>query len=449
MKTDGKQKEIINNILQHDYCSVYEIPNLLRYMQNNAKGFHQYVAVIDVGYQFDTNHSAGQQALIIRTFAFKETKNGLLYTEVIRQAPGTDLCLTRNMYLASMSGWRVVFDKKQCKRISPYNYYSFYEEDYDKWFREVKAPGIFRTVLNPEKIETFEGYKYASYSGKGDVYEYLNAFLKNPQVEYFGKLGIRYSKKLADKVKKDKGFVKFLMENADAVNTYGPESTIRAYERNISLSDASDQIYEERSLISEIRRSCPTAVRFKLKYQRVKEYLDEQKKSYWIYDDYLRALERLGYDFEDTKNIYPRDLQRMHDLRIQELNALEAKEDARKKRELCRLFRKKAKELQKYAFESGEYIVVIPHEVKDLVAEGEALKHCVGRMGYDKKMADGLCIIAFVRKKDNPEVPLVTVEFLMKSKKVSQRYGINDSTPSDEVIAFVDEWEKYVRGKTA
>jgi NACalpha-BTF3-like transcription factor len=83
--------------------------------------------------------------------------------------------------------------------------------------------------------------------------------------------------------------------------------------------------------------------------------------------------------------------------------------------------------------------------VADLINEGTKLQHCVGKMGYDKKVVDGVSLIAFVRKNGEIEKPFVTAEYRFDEKKLRQCYGIKDSKPSDEVLAFVNTWAENVR----
>lgn len=94
------------------------------------------------------------------------------------------------------------------------------------------------------------------------------------------------------------------------------------------------------------------------------------------------------------------------------------------------------------------YIAIIAQKPSDLTREGELLHHCVGRMGYDQKFAREESLIFFIRMKDEPEKPLVTVEYSLKTKKVLQCYGDHDSKPAEEVINFVHKkWLPYANRK--
>jgi hypothetical protein len=66
-------------------------------------------------------------------------------------------------------------------------------------------------------------------------------------------------------------------------------------------------------------------------------------------------------------------------------------------------------------------------------------------MGYDKKVADGVSLIAFVRKNKELNKPFVTAEYRFDEKKLRQCYGESDSKPTQEVISFVDEWVEYLQ----
>ena len=105
-------------------------------------------------------------------------------------------------------------------------------------------------------------------------------------------------------------------------------------------------------------------------------------------------------------------------------------------------FKKESQRWQRYEHKGEQFEIVIAPTVQSLRKEGRSLHHCVGKMGYDKKMAEGRCIIAFLRKTEEPEKPFVTIEFIPKDRRISQIYGDHDSKPEQEVLDFAKEWEK-------
>ena len=69
---------------------------------------------------------------------------------------------------------------------------------------------------------------------------------------------------------------------------------------------------------------------------------------------------------------------------------------------------------------NAAYLVIIAKSPAELKAEGKALHHCVGSMGYEQKFAREETLIFFIRSADAPDVPLVTMEYSLKSKKILQ-----------------------------
>ena len=96
----------------------------------------------------------------------------------------------------------------------------------------------------------------------------------------------------------------------------------------------------------------------------------------------------------------------------------------------------------------GVFICLIAKSPAELISEGNALHHCVGKMGYDQKFAREETLIFFIRTKEAPDVPLVTVEYSIKGKKVLQCYGDNDTKPNEEIQEYVyHNWLPYANRK--
>ena len=67
-------------------------------------------------------------------------------------------------------------------------------------------------------------------------------------------------------------------------------------------------------------------------------------------------------------------------------------------------------------------------------------------MNYDQKFIKEESFIFFVRNKDNPDVPLVTLEYSVKNKKILQCYGDHDTKPSESILHYVNKiWLPYAR----
>lgn len=391
--------------------------------------------------------------LLFRTFACKKIRNRrnephkTYVMETMREVPGHDMLLRREMWCGACNGWTVYF--RYPGDVTPL----------ESWaevgvYTDIKnRPGISYTILNPELILQTEKFKYCGLKPGSQIntIEYLHRYLENPGVEYFAKKGLIPHKSLVNKAMKDGNFRKWLRslapETVREANLYGPTVTIKAYKEHKKFHAAYKEMTEHLQLCRKVNQYARDVVKAGWKPERVNEYLNpKNQKQCWrwdIYRDYIVAAVYLNLDLKDTKNAFPQDLKRMHDLRIDEMNSKKAAEDAEKRKELYDRFAAAADGLKRFEC-SGAFCIVIPTSPQDLVYEGNALCHCVGKMGYDKKMADGRSFIAFLRNPDDVKKPFVTIEYNLKDKRLQQCYGAHDKNPDDAPYKFAEQWAMKV-----
>lgn len=135
----------------------------------------------------------------------------------------------------------------------------------------------------------------------------------------------------------------------------------------------------------------------------------------------------------------PRDLATAHD-RAQE--RLKAEEDAAMRRAFVSVMSGAADRLR---YERDGFLVVAPSMPDEIIAEGRALRTCVG--SYVGRVAEGSCLILFVRAADDPDTPLYTME--VRGRRVVQLRGHGNSDPPPDVRAFVDGYERRVLSRAA
>ena len=390
---------------------------------------------------------AVENDIVLRVFAFRRHKGKAMeITEVMRRITRDKRFIYKNLYGGGMQGYQPVYEKKDkviCSHGYPVTVFS--AEYFDDW--DVKDEGVFglyyRTI-NADMLKDTQEFKYCGYnpSVMDDVIGYLNEYIEHPSVEYFGKMGIRPTPALIKKAENDTAFRGWLFRHQSELWSFGPRVIIYAYEHNMSLNEALKVVSEIDKLNRRAAQTIPEINGTKLDRQKALDYIKSKGIDGNSYSDYLKALKKCKYDLTDTKNIYPYDFYRMHDLRIAEYESVMAKEDAERAKILAEQFEKKAQKAKRFEWEDGTYVAIIPSQIQELVAEGNALGHCVGRMGYDKKMADGKIVIVFIRTLLDRAKPLVTVEYEYKRKKILQAYGDNHRGPTTEEQAFIDEWAK-------
>ena len=329
---------------------------------------------------------------------------------------------------------------------------------YRKWYEdpewgwsEDKYFNPYATVVNKEYIGKFPEYKYSAFEfcNSIEIIKYLRIYEKYPQTEYLLKAGLEKiadSKQILEKVSKNKAFRKFLYKNAKEIRTYRYYigTILQAFKKNKSLSEI--QAYEEakKSLTTYHGYSLINEV-FNGNYTKYFEYIGSQCISNSLYIDYLRACKYLNIDMSIDKNRFPHDFRKWHDIRIDEYHTKIAEEDKKAKQELYNKFALVSEKYMPLQKESkGIFICMIAKSPQDLIQEGQALHHCVGRMNYDQKFTREETLIFFIRNKETPNTPLVTVEYSIKKKQILQCYAEHNTTPSEDIQNYIyKKWLPY------
>lgn len=403
-----------------------DIPKAVEeFAEANATSYCKFVSYLE---KFDDE-------ILQRTFGYKKPQNKkLLITEVTRRVSGCDKYIAKNIYYAGLGGYQAVFSPK--KRFVGF-YSIFLEKDFDKWYEESvsKYYKVGYEIINPQLLEETK-YKYCGFNNNGFLIDYLETYNNYPNLELLSKLGIHPSKTLCQKAMKDKQFCKFLSRNKEDVIQYGSTLTLMAYKRNISISDANEEMKIKKDLKSFISNKS-----LNVDKEKLTKYLLSNKINLSLYGDYIDALNYLKLSLKDTKNIFPINFMRMHDLRINQYYS--EKEKANQK-----FYDAFANVAKKYAFLNLDknYKIKVASNINELIKEGKYLHHCVGKMGYDKKMVDEKSLILFVRKINKPDIPFVTMEYSLKEKRILQIYGDYDQKPNDIVLDFVNNiWLSFAK----
>jgi hypothetical protein len=155
--------------------------------------------------------------------------------------------------------------------------------------------------------------------------------------------------------------------------------------------------------------------------------------------DYLQMCFRLEYDMSDRKILFPYNLKQAHDFVVrmsdEKPNPMWDAKIAGCHDRLDHI----------YSFEKDGYLIRPPKSYVDFAVEGNSLLHCVCANQYYINHVKGTNLIFFVRKAEEPEKPLFTIEYIPKLSKVEQIYGYNHRLPDNQVRTFVRDWKEYIR----
>ena len=403
--------------------------------------------------------STWKKELVKVTVAVRHYKEEWYCKQVAVHGLRSENALVKDVEYFTVAGYIVGwYDIKACARKKQW-------ED-GKWYScKRKYFDMFAPTVNLEYLECFPEYQYSEYKNApcDDILSYLRLYEEYPESEYLIKSGLKYyamNKTILRKVRKDKSFHKWLVAHKDAdmiTGKYYCNSILHSYTHNVPIAQVNMLEYRKRHLVADYHGK--EIVKLALKkgvkgeYERFFAYLDKQDISNYLYLDYIRACKFLNLDCHDDKIRYPKDFHRWHDIRIEERRVIEAeqerlrKEKAKKEKEkLVSDFLIAAEKYLPLAEFAGDkhFAIFIARSPAELVKEGNALSHCVGHNGYDKKMANQETLIFFVRKIEELDKPFVTLEYSLKSKKVLQCYAYHNTKPEEKVLKFVHKkWLPY------
>lgn len=384
--------------------------------------------------------------LIKVTVAVKEKNMQWYYKQVAVHGIHSKECFVKDMEFSYVAGYYVGWHDQGISK-------------YVKWFEDGKWYIVpdklfdpYAPLVNKEYITTHcQEYKYSAvelYTGC-EILKYLRLYKEYPQMEYLMKLGLQnlaFSKQILKLVGKDIKFRRWIAKNRQELDKYNIliPAVLKAYKMNTPVSEMQRIVKAQNELKKD---ACLTQVRelFKDELEKFFSYIAKQKTNVHSYADYLKSCNYLGIDMSKNKNRYPHDFKRWHDIRADEYKTAKALKDEEERKEFYDKFATVAKKYLGLEYDKNSvYIAVIPHKPSDLMNEGEVLHHCVGQMGYDQKFAREETLIFFIRAKDQPDVPLVTVEYSPTQKRVLQCYGDRDSKPSEDIMTFVNKkWLPY------
>lgn len=141
--------------------------------------------------------------------------------------------------------------------------------------------------------------------------------------------------------------------------------------------------------------------------------------------DYARMKTRMDVKFEK----YPKFLRSVHDITTLAYNKFEKEYSAE-------LFKKTVD--KSYNWSYNGYIIRCAETADEVKNEGAQLSHCVA--SYVEDIIDGTSLILFMRKENEPEKSLLTIE--VKRRHVNQARGYLNRYPNEEESKVIEKWAK-------
>ena len=167
-----------------------------------------------------------------------------------------------------------------------------------------------------------------------------------------------------------------------------------------------------------------------------------------VWNDYLSMAKRLGMDIHDSIIYRTRDLQLRHKEAVLKIEEMKRGIRRRELEEKYVGFQKHLIDLkEKYEFSDGEYQVIAPKNIDDILYEGDTLHHCVNKTDtYFDRIVSKESYILFLREKENPKVPFYTLEVEPDGTIRQKRAEFNRQNKDiDKVTSFLTLWQKEIQ----
>lgn len=379
------------------------------------KGYYQYV-------ELDDNNE-----LVVRTFFYNNTKvRGEEWVEIYREFENGKNH-KRNYYNQNGYPPFVVTKKINTTTFAGYKDLMPYTSEWTSTDEYLELDyHHFRRQFTPEYIiQLREDLKYFAWNKKDNLIRYINMYYKYPILEMVSKLKLNtftYDEEALQELTINKPFKKFCFNQASSINFYKFRFVYNMFKNKVENVSEHIECRAKKSQTTQYINQYIVRYNSNIDVIKLRDYVFRQSVTINTYYDYFTALRELNYDLNDTKNIYPINFNEQHNLKINELN-LKRGIDMKEKNDM---FAKVCDDIKKISSSSGNYKIIVPSSLNDLINEGNKLHHCVGKMRYEDKVIDGDVVILFLRKKDNIKEPFVTLEISRKQYRIMQENGLSN-----------------------
>ena len=192
----------------------------------------------------------------------------------------------------------------------------------------------------------------------------------------------------------------------------------------------------------------PTQIMNYVKRQQ-KESYPKRKASSVIsqWEDYIRMCKEAKKHMDDPMVYRPRELKRRHDEMVEELNRMREVLKADEVRKKYPGAEEILDEIRpRYEYANGEYMIIVPERLVDIMTEGRILHHCAGTTDrYFERIRNRETYICFLRKAAEPDKAFYTIE-VEPSGTIRQHRSFFDEEPGiEEIRDFLREWQKVLK----
>lgn len=163
--------------------------------------------------------------------------------------------------------------------------------------------------------------------------------------------------------------------------------------------------------------------------------------------DYINMADSLKMNTKNEQIARPKRLKQAHDelILIKQKDGME--KQAKKIEKDWPKVNAQLPKLEKFEFTLGEYTIIAPKNVLDIVKEGTILRHCVHTCDYYfSRISTDESYLFFLRKSSQPDVPWYTLE-VEPSGNIRQKRTTGDNQNEDfkKAVKFLKKWQQYFK----
>ena len=157
-----------------------------------------------------------------------------------------------------------------------------------------------------------------------------------------------------------------------------------------------------------------------------------------LYTDYKRMVRELKKQKDDYWH-FPKDLRKMHDKAVREVNALHVFQEQKKLEEKQQKYLAAVAAFTDIPKNFGAYEIGIPGSLAEWKMQADVLHQCIITAKYDEKVINNTCLIVFVRENG---IPRATAQ-VYKNGNIGQFYAdekAKDIHPTEDIKKAFGQW---------
>lgn len=315
-------------------------------------------------------------------------------------------------------------------------------------------------------LVNFSAGPYAEWEKKDGIIRYLGEYCHRPQMEMLAKIGMvdaigalvhqdnlnrdvfnwREKKSLPKFLRLSKADTKRFIKDSELVSVgylRAVQETRKSGEDKIDDWFIPTFIHQHHVTADQMQRI--QNHRHGRSIRQIFRYLQKQNCIVRTWIDYIEMAEQLEYDMEADEVFFPKDCVQKHDeaaanLKIQQ-NEKAVREYQRRYPKMC----------ERFSYQDGELEILVPENAGEIIREGQEQHNCVAH--YAERHIEGKTIILFLRKIDEPEKSLVTIEADAKEPwNLRQVYGYHNDigkAPTEKAAVvyapWLEKWKNWVQ----